>query len=74
MSYQPAPVDFCPHRTAIEHHVQYAPIGDVQYYERVDSEEEGMDGDDAAWNGGLPITAFLPAHGRSCANGVDVKT
>lgn len=62
MSYQPAPVDFCPHRTAIEHHVQYGPIGDVQYYERVDSEEEGMDGD-AAWDGGLLHAIFLLNHG-----------
>lgn len=55
MSYQPAPVDFCPHRTAIEHHVQYGAVGNVQYYNSVDSEEEGMNGDDAAWDGVLPL-------------------
>lgn len=63
MSYQPAPVDFCPHRTAIEHHVQYGPIGDVQYYENMDSEAEGMeDGGDAAWDGAFPLATFLSDH------------
>ena len=45
MSFQEAPVDFCPRRTNIEYHVQYTPVGDIQYYEPTPSDEEGADGD-----------------------------
>lgn len=55
MSFHEAPVKFCPHRTNIESHVQYAPIGDVQYFEPGIPGDEGAEGD-----GGNVVSGWFP--------------